>query len=184
MSDVALPKSVLHKFLQGQGMSFDFHRYLFLIQRRLWLLLIIVCLAMVGTFAWLSRQPKIYASRAVVQVEQEEAKVLGSKVEDIQSAKLTAEDYLQTIVQSLTSNSVMIGVAQLLGLDKDPELFPGAQNGKVYPEAAVASRIRQKVHVSLRRDTRLIDIVAEDTKAERARDVAGAVFQSYLRQSF
>jgi succinoglycan biosynthesis transport protein ExoP len=184
MSDVAIPKSVLHKFMQGQGMSFDFHRYLFLIQRRLWLLIVIVCLAMVGTFAWLSRQPKIYASRAVVQVEQEEAKVLGSKVEDIQSAKLNAEDYLQTIVQSLTSNSVMAGVAQSLGLDKDPTLFPGIQNGKVYPEIAMASFIRPKVHVSLRRDTRLIDVVAEDTKPERARDIARAVVQSYLHQSF
>ena len=54
MSDVALPKSVLHKFLQGQGLSFDFHRYFFLVQRRLWLLIVIVCLAVAGTFAWLS----------------------------------------------------------------------------------------------------------------------------------
>jgi capsular exopolysaccharide synthesis family protein len=184
MSDVALPKSVLHNFLQGQGLAFDFNRYLFLVQRRLWLLIVIVCLAMIGTFAWLSRQPKIYASRAVVQVEQEEAKVLGSKVEDVQSAKLSAEDYIQTIVQSLTSNSVMIGVAQTLGLDKDPSLFPGIQNGKVYPEAAIASLVRKKVHVSVRRDTRLLDIVAEDPKPERARDIAAAVAQSYLRQNF
>ena len=184
MSDVALPKSVLHAFLQGQGLAFDFHRYFFLVQRRLWLLIVIVCLAMIGTFAWLSRQPKIYASRAVVQVEQEEAKVLGSKVEDVQSAKLSAGDYLETIVQSLTSNSVMIGVAQIVGLDKDPSLFPGVQNGKVYPEAAIATLVRKKVHVSIRRDTRLIDIVAEDTKPELARDIAGAVAQSYLRQNF
>src|SRR5258708_478281 len=184
MSDVALPKSVLHKFLQGQGLVFDFNRYLFLIQRRLWLVIVLVCLAMIGTFAWLSRQPKIYASRAVVQVEQEEAKVLGSKVEDVQSTNLTQGDLLQTIVQSVTSNSVMIGVAQILSLDKDSTLFPGVQNGKVYPEAAIASLIRQRVHVSLRRDTRLIDIVAEDTKPERARDIASAVFQSYLRLNF
>src|ERR1700739_906234 len=113
MSEVVLPKSALHKFLQGQSVPFDFNRYVFLIQRRLWLLMVIVGLARAGTFAWLSRQPKIYASRAVVQVEQEEAKVLGSKVEDIQSANLAEADYLQTIVQSLTSNSVLVGVAQI-----------------------------------------------------------------------
>src|SRR5258707_183324 len=95
MSDVALPKSVLHKFLQGQGLVFDFNRYLFLIQRRLWLVIVLVCLAMIGTFAWLSRQPKIYASRAFVQVEQEEAKVLGSKGQpnSAESACLTAKRY-------------------------------------------------------------------------------------------
>src|ERR1700752_4438244 len=103
MSDIALPKSALFKFLQGQGLAFDFSRYFFLIQRRIWLLIVVVCIAMLGTFAWLSRQPKIYASRAVVQVEQEEAKVLGSKVEDVQSTRREALDYLQTFVESLAS---------------------------------------------------------------------------------
>lgn len=178
MSEVVLPKSALHKFLQGQGVPFDFNRYLFLIQRRLWLLIVIVCLAVAGTFAWLSRQPKIYASRAVVQVEQVEAKVLGSKVEDIQSDNLAEADYLQTIVQSMTSNSVLVGVAQILGVDKNPT------TGKAYPEEAVAGMFRSRIHVALRRDTRLIDVVAEDTKPERARDIASAVVQAYLRQTF
>src|ERR1700756_1955024 len=148
MSEEIIPRSALHKFLGGQGMKFDFNRYILLFRRSLWLIAVIVCVVTAGTYAWLARQPKIYASRAVVQVEQEEAKVMGSKVEDIQSAKLTAADYLQTIVQSLTSNSVMVGVAQSLGLDKNPTLFPGVQNGKVYPEIAIASLIRLKVHVS------------------------------------
>jgi succinoglycan biosynthesis transport protein ExoP len=178
MSEIVLPKSALHKFLQGQSVPFDFNRYVFLIQRRLWLLIVIVCLAVMGTFAWLSRQPKIYASRAVVQVEQVEAKVLGSKMEDIQSANMAEADYLQTIVQSLTSNSILVGVAQILGVDKDPA------TGKAYPEAALAGMFRSWIHVSLRRDTRLIDIVAEDTKPERARDIASAVVQSYLHLTF
>ena len=184
MQDVALTKSAMVKFLQGQGAAFDFNRYLFLIKRKLWLLIVIVCVAMLGTFAWLSRQPRIYSSRTVVQVEQQETNILGGKVEDVQSAELDSMDYLQTVVQALTTSSVMIGVAHTLGLDKDPALFPGVQNGKTYPEEAIVSLIRDKVSISLRRDTRLIDIVAEDTSPERARDIATAVVQAYLRQSF
>jgi capsular exopolysaccharide synthesis family protein len=184
MTDVALPKSAVFKFLQGQGVAFDFHRYFFLIQRRLWLLIVIISLGVLGTLACLSRQPKIYASRAVIQVEQVEKNVLGSKVEDVQGAELDATDIMETFVQSLTSTSVMLGVAQTLGLDKDPSLFPGVDKGTTYPDSAIAGILGSKVHVSLRRETRLIDIVAEDESPERARGIAAAVAQVYLRQTF
>jgi capsular exopolysaccharide synthesis family protein len=177
MSEEVIPRTALHKFLGGQGMPFDFNRYLHLFRRYLWLIAVIVCAGMAGTYAWLSRQPKIYASRAVVQVEQEEAKVMGSKVEDVQSDKLEAEDYIQTIVQSLTSNNVLARVAQMLGLDKDA-------TGKTYNDDAIAAQIRKRLTVSLRRNTRLIDIMAEDVNPKRACDIAGAVVQAYLRQSF
>jgi polysaccharide biosynthesis transport protein len=184
MTDVALPKSAVLKFLQGQGVAFDFHRYFFLIQRRLWLLTVIISLAVLGTFAWLSRQPKVYSSRAMLQVEQLEKNVLGSKVEDVQGAELDATDIMETFVQSLTSSSVLLGVAQTLGLDKDPSLFPGVDKGIKYPDSAIAGILGDKVHVSLRRETRLIDVVAEDESPERARDIAAAVVQTYLRQTF
>ena len=184
MSEEIIPRSALHKFLGGQGMKFDFNRYLLLFRRGLWLIAVIVCVVTAGTYAWLARQPKIYASRSVVQVEQEEAKVMGSKVEEVQTEKLEAEDYIQTIVQSLTSNSVMLRVAQMVGMDKDPTLFPGVQNGKTYNEDVIAAQVRNRVTVGLRRATRLIDITAEDVNPERARDIAAAVVQAYLRQSF
>ena len=184
MSEEIIPRSALHKFLGGQGMKFDFNRYILLFRRSLWLIAVIVCVVTAGTYAWLARQPKIYASRSVVQVEQEEAKVMGSKVEEVQTEKLEAEDYIQTIVQSLTSNSVMLRVAQMVGMDKDPTLFPGVQNGKTYNEDVIAAQVRNRVTVGLRRATRLIDIIAEDVNPERARDIAAAVVQAYLRQSF
>ena len=184
MHDVALAKSPMLKLLQGQGLSFDFKRYVFLLQRRLWLLLLIVGIGMAATVAWLLRQPKIYEARAVIQVEQFETKVFGSKVEDLQAAALDTDDYLQTFAQDLTSNSLLIAVAQKLGLDKDPTLFPGVDKGTTYTEAMIADTMRGIVHVAIRRNTRLIDIFADDTKPERARDIAESIVQAYLRQNF
>ena len=172
------------KLLQGQGLSFDFKRYVFLLQRRLWLLLLIVGIGMAATVAWLLRQPKIYEARAVIQVEQFETKVFGSKVEDLQAAVLDTDDYLQTFAQDLTSNSLLIAVAQKLGLDKDPTLFPGVDKGTTYTEAMIADTMRGIVHVAIRKNTRLIDIFADDTKPERARDIAESIVQAYLRQNF
>ncbi|MFY9989157.1 MAG: polysaccharide biosynthesis tyrosine autokinase [Chthoniobacterales bacterium] len=184
MHDVALAKSPMLKLLQGQGLSFDFKRYVFLLQRHLWLLLLIVGIGMAATVAWLLRQPKIYEARAVIQVEQFETKVFGSKVEDLQAAVLDTDDYLQTFAQDLTSNSLLIAVAQKLGLDKDPTLFPGVDKGTTYTEAMIADTMRGIVHVAIRKNTRLIDIFADDTKPERARDIAESIVQAYLRQNF
>ncbi|MBV8212993.1 MAG: polysaccharide biosynthesis tyrosine autokinase [Verrucomicrobia bacterium] len=189
MADVAIQKSAALKFLQGQGVGFDFNRYFFLIRRRLWLLILIVCLGGLGALVFLLREPKVYASRAVVQVEQEEAKVLGSKVEAVQSDQLEAPDLMETIVESLTSNTVLIGVNQALGLDKDPFITKDPFNPPWVPEKpdtelTLADKLRKKIIVTLRRDTRLIDIVAEHTDPVRARDMAAAVVHSYLHQTF
>jgi polysaccharide biosynthesis transport protein len=184
MHEVALEKSPMLKLLQGQGLSFDFRRYVFLLQRRLWLLILIVCVCVFGSLVFLLRQPKIYEARAVIEIQQSETKVFGSKVEDLQSPDMEQDDYLQTVAQDLTSNTLLIGVAQKLGLDKDPSLFPGVDKGNVYTEAMIAGTMRTVVHVAIRKSTRLIDIFADDTKPERARDIAGSVVQVYLHQNF
>jgi capsular exopolysaccharide synthesis family protein len=189
MSDGTVPKSAALKFLQGQNVSFDFNRYFFLIQRRLWLLIVIVCLGVLAMLVWLLRQPKVYASRAVIQVEQEEAKVLGSKVEDVQSNPLDAADSMETLVEGLTSNTVLMGVEQSLALDKDPFITQDPYRLPWVPkqpdtELTVVDNLRKKITVSLRRETRLIDIVAEHVNPERARDIAAAVVHSYLHLTF
>jgi polysaccharide biosynthesis transport protein len=189
MTDAALQKSAMLKFLQGQGIGFDLNRYLFLIRRRLWLLILVVVLGLLGTGAWLMREPKVYASRAIIQVEQEEEKVFGSKVEDVQKNTLEAPDFMQTFVESLTGNTVLIQVARTLGLDNDPFITKNPNGLPWVPEkpdtdSTLADKLRNRIHVGLRRDTRLIDIVAEHTNPERARDMAAAVVQTYLRQTF
>src|SRR6202011_5369808 len=134
-------------------------------------------------------QPKVYASRAVIQVEAEEAKVLGSKVEDVQSNPLDAADSMETLVEGLTSNTVLTGVVQSLALDKDPFITQDPYRLPWVPEksdtgAEVVDNLRKKITVSLRRETRLIDIVAEHVNPERARDMAAAVGHSYLPLTF
>jgi succinoglycan biosynthesis transport protein ExoP len=184
MANPASEKSAMLKFLEGQGATFDFQRYLFLIRRRFWLLALVVTLGLLGTGVKDSREPKIYASRAVIQIEQEEAKVLGSKVEAVQQNDLSQQDFLETFVQSLTSNTVLLDVVHTLNLVKDPFLFPGVDKGTTYNDAMIADAMRAHIHVLLRRETRLIDIVAEHTNPEKARDIAAGVVQGYLKQTF
>src|SRR3984957_10231403 len=184
MSEVTrVQKHLIQDFIQGAGKDFDLVRYYHLFLRHLWLVGLVVATALIGTFAWLSRQPKEYGSRAVVMLEQQQRKILNN-MQELQPENLETEDYLNTVVQSLTSTSLMLRVAQAIGLEKDPKIFPKRPGALSYSDAAIANAMRHRVTATLRRGTRLIDISAEDESPERAKQIADAIVKEFLRQTF
>jgi polysaccharide biosynthesis transport protein len=176
-------KHLIRDFVQGAGKDFDLVRYYHLFLRHLWLIGLIVGVALIGTYAWVSRQPKEYGSRAVLQVEQQQRKIL-SNMEEVQPENLQSDDYLNTVVQSLTSTSLMLRVAHAVGLDKDLKIFPPRHDGLTYSDAVIGKTMRSRVTAGLRRGTRLIDISVEDEDPERAKQIADAIVKEFLRQTF
>lgn len=169
-------------FMRGGGKEFDLRRYLFLLRRRLWLIVLVVTLSLVATYAWVSRQPREYSSRVVVQVEQREQRILN--MQELQPQDLTSDDYLSTVVQSMTNQTLMLRAAKAAGLDRDPKLFPPRPDGQPYNDAVIAEAARRRVSAELRRGTRLIDISVLDEDPERAQGLADAVFREFLHQNF
>jgi succinoglycan biosynthesis transport protein ExoP len=178
----SVQKHLIQDFIQGAGKDFDIVRYYHLFLRFLWLVVLIVAVTMIGAYAWVSRQPKEYGSRAVLMVEQQQRKIL-TNMEEVQPENLESEDYVNTVVQSLTSTSLMLRVSHAIGLDKDPKIFPPRPDGMTYSDAAIANAMRHRVTAALRRGTRLIDISVEDEDPERAKAIADAVVKEFLRQT-
>ena len=176
-------KHLIRDFVQGAGKDFDVVRYYHLFLRHLWLIGLIVAVAMIGTYAWVSRQPKEYGSRAVLQVEQQQRKIL-SNMEEVQPENLQSEDYLNTVVQSLTSTSLMLRVAEAVGFEKDQRISASLPDGRTYRDATIARAMRRRVTAGLRRGTRLIDISVEDEDPQRAKEIADAVVKEFFRQIF
>ena len=140
------------------GGGLDFGYYLHLLIRYLWLFLAIVILA-AGIAAYFAlRQPRMFVSSGVLQVEAEEQKVLAS--DDVRPSSLEATDYIPTIVANLTSDSLLVRVAKAAGLLDDPTFFKPKENGEPYTEIEIAGRMRGIVTVISRKLTRLIDISA------------------------
>ena len=162
------------------GGGLDFGYYLHLLIRYLWLFLAIVILAagIAGYFAL--RQPKMFVSTGVLQVEAEEKKVLAS--DDVQPVKPQETDYIPTIVANLTNDSLLVRVAKAAGLLDDPTFFKPKENGEPYTETEIAGRMRGVVTVVNRKLTRLIDISAKDTDPERARLIAATWIKEFLAQ--
>ena len=165
-----------------QDTAQTFKRYYFLILRRLWLILLIVAVAMVATWAWLERQPPIYASTATILVEQAERKVV--KIEDVESKNLESLEYLNTVIQSLGTQLLMERVVTTLKLDQDPDFTPPKPDGSAYTVSEIAASLGKKVNAKLRRLTRLIDITVEDTDPRRAQLIAEHLVAEFLKQGY
>ena len=161
----------------------DIGYYFHLLKRYLWLFLTIVVLATLISLFVALRQPKKYAARAVLQVEAQEQKVLGS--DDVQTLRPDAGDYMATIAESLTSDSFLIRVAKAADLLNDPTFFAPRPDGQPYSDAEIAGRMRGLVSASVRKGTRLIDITATTGNPEQSKLIAATVAQrnSYARLS-
>lgn len=159
------------------GSGFDIGYYLHLLLRYIWLFLLIVIIAgAVAAYLALS-QPQKYSASAVIQVEQQEQRVLRTD----EAVRLESPDYMSTIVASLTGDSFLVRVAKAANLLNDPEFF--APRPEPYTDSEIADRMRALVSASVRRGTRLIDVTATDTSPERAKLIAETIVKEFMRQA-
>jgi polysaccharide biosynthesis transport protein len=180
MADIPSDKQLSELLGGGESDSasgFDFGYYLHLLLRYLWLFLAIVLIcAAVGAYMAL-RQPEKYTATAVIQVEQQEQRVLRTE----ETVHLESPDYLTTIVATLTGDSFLVRVAKAANLLNDPEFFEPRPDP--YSDAEIADRMRAMVSATVRKGTRLIDVAATDTSAERAQLIAQTVVKEFMRQA-
>ena len=141
---------------------------------------IVVLATLIALFLAL-RQPKKYAARAVLQVEAQEQKVLGS--DDVQTLRPDAGDYMTTIAESLTSDSFLVRVAKASGLLNDPTFFAPRSDGQPYSDAEIAARMRGLVSASVRKGTRFIDITVTTGNPEQSKLIAATVVKEFIRQT-
>jgi polysaccharide biosynthesis transport protein len=179
---MSLPKPILqtHERLQDTGATFK--RYYYLLLSRLWLFLLIVVVGVGGTWAWLQRQPNIYASTATILVEQAEPRVVD--MQKVENEKPESPEFVLTAVQMLTGKELMYRAAKSLSENKDFNLEMRKPNGSRFTLDEIAGILSDRVKAKLRRLTRLIDVTAEDTDPRRAQIIAQTVATEFLRQSF
>jgi len=151
------------------------------VRSRWWIIAaaVIVCEALAVIYLWTT--PKIYASGAVLQVQQPGEKLPGAP--DSTDIGISPE-VLKTVEQNLSSQSVLLRVVHSLRLEDDPQFAPPKRGGAPYLDSEMIGLLQRKLSVELRRGTRLIDVTVEDTNAERAQVIAKTLVAQYFAQSF
>ena len=170
-----------HWISEETGSVLDFRRIYFLVLSRWWVIVLFVGISMTAATGWVMRQPKIYESRAVLQVQQQEKQIV--KIDGIVREDPSAQDFINTIVQTLSSRNLMLRVIDANKLRENPA-FVNPNNPNPPTEIQLADKLRGKVKVALRRGTRLIDITVEDTDPVIARDLAASIVKEFMRENF
>jgi polysaccharide biosynthesis transport protein len=161
----------------------DFPRLGNLIRAKFWMIVAIACVVFLAAVAYVLRAPKVYGSRAVLQVSQEPQKVV-NKIEDVSEDKPDSGDYLNTVVEGFTSRKLMLRVVRSLGLERDPNFVPPKKDGSPYNDIELADLMSAKLKVSLRRNTRLIDVNTFDEDPEMARKLAATFVEEFLHETY
>lgn len=160
----------------------DFERMINLIRAKLWLVITVASLIFLAAFAYVLRTPRIYESRAVIQVEQATQRVVD--IDEVAQENPQTLDFLNTVTQALKSRKLLIRVVKANDLEKNPEFAPPREGGGKYTDIELADKLSSKVDVTLRRGTRLVDLTVEDTNPELAQKLATSFVKEFLRETF
>lgn len=161
--------------------SFDFRNLYHTLLEKLWLILICLIGAAVLTGVYIHKSPRIYASTATLQVEQEEQRVV--KVEKVRSEDLRGFEVLKTFEQTLSSRPVLMRVVMVNNLHTDPRFIAPDSERKSYTPEEVAAMLEKMVTVRLRRGTRLIDVTAAHTNPELTALIANSVVRQFVEET-
>src|SRR5438093_13739594 len=98
----------------------DFRAIYYLLREKAWLIALCFLLAAFGTGTHLMRAPKIYAAKVVLQVEQEDAKIIN--IQRIQQEDMQTLESLKTVEQVLQNRALLERVIEVNHLANDPRL--------------------------------------------------------------
>ena len=158
----------------------DFRAFYYTMRERAWIIALCFCVAAFATAAYLIRTPRIFASKVVLQVEQEEAKVIN--IQRVQQEDLQSQEFLKTVEQTLQNRTLLERVIETNRLSSDPRFVSGGQDRP--SQEQLVTRLSHMVDVKLRKGTRLIDIKVEHTSPELTEVVANSLVREYMRQNY
>lgn len=169
----------IHSRLEEIGSALDLRHIYHLLLLRWWIIAIVVGVSMMGATGYVMRQQKVYESRAVMQVQQSEQQVVN--IDGVSQENPSSPDFINTVVQSITSRNLMLRVIDANKLRTNPAFVSPGQSPT---DIQLADKLRSKVSAAVRRGTRLIDITVEDKDPVMARDLAASFVKEFLRENF
>ena len=162
--------------------ALDFHRLANLLRAKAPFIGTMACVTVASAFIYLLWAPRIYESRAVIQVHQEAENVVN--LNEVSKEKPESEDYLNTVVQAFNSRKLMLRVIRSTSLDKDANFAPPRKDGSAYTEIELADRLSRMINVSLRRGTRLVEVKVFNENPLTAKILVTAFVNEFMRESF
>ncbi|MEW5853884.1 MAG: polysaccharide biosynthesis tyrosine autokinase [Myxococcota bacterium] len=160
----------------------DLRQYWNTIVNHLWTVVLVTVAVTAGTTLWTLRQPKIYRAQAQVAVDFNTPKVLSEVREVVELGSLTAWNnraYMDLQLAMLRSREVSLEIARRLA--EDPTFVPVSER-----ESALRwlpNYVRGVLQASSDKDSRIVNIVAEDTAPERITRVVNVAADVFIERN-
>jgi succinoglycan biosynthesis transport protein ExoP len=157
----------------------DVHVVLEVLRSKAWLIGICTAGALLLAFIYTCFIPRVYSAQTVIQIEQEEQKVV--KIEGIKSEDLKSLEALKTFEQNVTGPEVLLRVIHNPELRNDPTFLPEVEHKS---DNALQKALARHIDAKLRTGTRLIDITVNHPSPVMAEKIAKLLVQEFVRWNF
>jgi capsular exopolysaccharide synthesis family protein len=141
--------------------------FLTVVWRRRWVVIGCTVAALIAGAVYLMKAPPVFASQAVIYVQQPVPKVIGDEL----ATPGTGVDYLNTQCQIITSAAILTGALQVPGV-ADTVCLRGIDNSVGFLKSQVVAQPAKQ--------TELIDVSMEASNPQDAATIVNAVVESYL----
>src|SRR5947208_15370008 len=116
--------------------SLDLRAVYHVLREKCWVITVSVLTVGCVTGAYLYRAPKIYAAKVVLQVEQEEQKVIN--IQAVQKEDLQSVEFLKTVEQTLQNRALFAQVIATNNLANDPRFVSPLRDRQLSQEQLVS----------------------------------------------
>lgn len=165
--------------------AIDWREYFHAVVDRLWI--VILCVVLGGIYAGvnLSKVETKYRARAVLFIEQDKARILDSKMEQVRDEQIRSIDMINTVVDLLRSYPFAQRVSARLKLDQDPRFLAAAGiSARDASPDRVAAALSSMSAAVYRTNTRLIDLMITSADPNLSVKLANAYCDEYIRYVF
>jgi succinoglycan biosynthesis transport protein ExoP len=163
--------------------------YIGIILKRIWVVAAFFVVVVVFSGLWVFREPSVYRSAALVELNLAAPTILGAGVQNPDETSAGGgwqmREFFETQAQIITTRTVAERVVKKLGLDHDAAFLNAAKEKDPAKRAVIIQNtdavglVQSRVKVEPVRDSRIARISVEDTSAERAMRIANTLAQEY-----
>ena len=182
-NDTLAPKTKVQAAAQAVTDAIDWREYFQAVIDRLWI--VILCVIVAGIYAGysLSKIETTYRARAVLFIEQEQAKII--EQQQVRDEAIRSIDMINTVVDLLRSYPFAQRVAARYKLDQDPRFLSaaGIPARDATPDR-VAGALTSMVSAVYRTNTRLIDVMITTLDPNLSVKLANSYADEYIRYVF
>ncbi len=160
----------------------DFRMLYYAIRERAWVVGLFFLVTAIATAAYLVRAPRIYEAKLILQVEQEEQKILN--IQRVQQEDPAGAEFLKTVEQTLQSRTLYERVIDTNNLASSQSFAQPEPGDPRLTREQLVTRLVRMIEVKLRKGSRLIDVSVEHTDPALAARIANSLVDEFLGQNY